>query len=67
MQFVRGNVAIRDHLVNGKELHLSKMTTKGHAQYLGQMRYDGYELVPNIPDRNSNPRTIIIFHLIPSE
>jgi 5-methylcytosine-specific restriction enzyme A len=30
MEFIRGNATIRDHIVNGKDLHLFSYVRKGH-------------------------------------
>ena len=65
MQFVRGNLAIRDHAGNGKELHLFEAIGHGNVRYVGQMKYVGHDLVPNRPDRQGNPRMAIVFRLAP--
>jgi 5-methylcytosine-specific restriction protein A len=47
MQFVRGNLAIRDHAANGKDLHLFeyiKGNSKGVVRYIGQMVCTGTTL-----------------------
>jgi hypothetical protein len=33
MAFVRGNAAIRDHIDNGKDLHLFAQVNKGYIRY----------------------------------
>lgn len=48
MEFNRGNLAVRDHQKNGKELHLFKKQPKGKSQsqgyaYIGQFRVEDYE------------------------
>ena len=35
MAFIRGNAAIRDHIDNGKDLHLFAQVKKGYVRYLG--------------------------------
>ena len=65
MQMLRGNAAIRDHAVNGKDLYLFEKTEKAHVQYLGQMVCTGYGVITNIPDREGNLRSIIVFNLRP--
>lgn len=65
MKMVRGNVAIRDHAVNGKDIYLFEKTSKAFIQYVGQMVCGGYEWIANIPDREGNLRTIIVFYLRP--
>ena len=37
MSFVRGNLAIRDHADNGKDLHLFEYVRQGYVRYVGQM------------------------------
>ena len=66
MQFLRGNTAIRDHIDNGKEIHLFEKTKKGYARYIGKMVYEGhyYRQGPDITGRN---RQIIVFKLKPVE
>lgn len=67
MTFVRGNRAIRDHAMNGKDLHLFEKTGRGLVQYVGQMVCAGYEMVPDVPDGKGNPRTVVAFCLSPLE
>ena len=64
MEFLRGNRAIRDHMNNGKELHLFKYVDSGIVEYLGQMMLKDYEY-RNAPDVNGNMRRVIVFHLSP--
>jgi len=65
MEFVRGNSAIRDHSARGKDLHLFRADHQGHATYLGQFVCAGYVLEPNVPDTAGEPRTAIVFRLVP--
>jgi 5-methylcytosine-specific restriction protein A len=67
MVFQRGNRAVRDHAINGKELHLFKRTRKSFVEYVGQMVCAGYELEPGVPDRDNTARTAIVFRLVPAE
>lgn len=65
MEFVRGNRAIRDHVVDGKDLHLFE--AEGHGQpcrYMGQFACSGWHEGTG-PDRNGEERKTIIFHLVP--
>ena len=62
MQFVRGNKAIRDHMQNGKELHLFKQAGPAHVEYIGQMVYVGHHFKPG-PDTQGNIRQLIVFEL----
>lgn len=43
MEMVRGNRAIRDHLQDGKELHLLEIEGKGYVKYVGEMECVDYE------------------------
>ncbi len=66
MKFKGGNIAIRDHVKNGEDLHLFQIEKDG-VRYVGQMLYAGHELVPNVPDRDKHPRTVLMFRLLPLE
>jgi 5-methylcytosine-specific restriction protein A len=62
MSFVRGNKAIRDHLEDGKELHLFSQKSKGFVEYIGQMVCNGYHF-KNGPDTDGNMRKMMVFEL----
>ncbi len=62
MQFVRGNRAIRDHLENGKELHLFEHFKMGEYKYLGEFQYHSSEYLRG-KDGEGRDRQIIRFHL----
>jgi 5-methylcytosine-specific restriction enzyme A len=68
MRFTRGNAAVRDHAVNGKELHLFEFNTtpRGRVRYVGQMVCASYEHEDGVPDDNGNPRRAIVFQLAPA-
>jgi 5-methylcytosine-specific restriction protein A len=59
MQFTRGNLAIRDHLSNGKTLHLFENLDSGYVSYVGQMVCTGYHHRDDI----EHERQLIIFEL----
>jgi len=63
MKFDRGNLAIRDHALTGKDLHLFEMIGKGQVRYLGQMEYVRHELKEEVPDRTDKLRQAILFRL----
>lgn len=66
MVFSDTNRAIRDHSLNGKELHLFTIGSDSQeVSYLGQMVCVGYELVPDVPDQAGALRTAIAFQLAP--
>jgi 5-methylcytosine-specific restriction protein A len=64
MTFVRGNRAIRDHIAEHKDIHLFEYVQPGSVRYLGQMICSGYNY-RQAPDMNNNPRTVIVFELVP--
>jgi 5-methylcytosine-specific restriction protein A len=64
MEFQGGNVAIRDHWANGKDLHLFENAGGGLVIYVGQMVCAGYQRVPDQPDRDGKLRKVIQFHLV---
>ena len=53
MQFIKGNLALRDHVANGKGVHLFQAVPgkKGWLRYSAQMFCAGYDWV-DAPDRN---------------
>lgn len=64
MQFVRGKAAIRDHNVEGKDLHLFSYVKKGIVRYIDQMVCVGSHYKDG-PDANGNIRRMIVFELAP--
>ena len=62
----RGNLAIHDHVKNGRDLHLFQSYSRGNYRYLGQMMVTGYH-TRIAPDREGNLRQVIVFELIPFE
>ncbi|MGH1352547.1 MAG: HNH endonuclease [Methyloligellaceae bacterium] len=67
MVFTRGNLEIRDHLQNGKDLLLFEATGKGKPyKFLGQFNYIGYQY-KTIPDSEGQERKGIIFQLMNAE
>jgi 5-methylcytosine-specific restriction protein A len=65
MTFVRGNRAIRDHALTGRDLHLFEKVPPAHLRYRGQFACAGYETVPDVPDINGSPRSALAFQLAP--
>ncbi|MCL6443606.1 MAG: HNH endonuclease [Alicyclobacillus sp.] len=63
MKFIRGNKAIRDHVMNGRDLHLFECVRNGYVKYIGQMLCIGYHTRRSL-DRNGNDRDVIVFELI---
>lgn len=62
MEWVRGNRAVRDHMQNGKILHLFTEVKKGTVEYLGECVYTGHHR-RTAPDRNGDSREAIVFEL----
>jgi len=63
MEFVRGNLALRDHSENGEEVHLFEQVAGG-LRYDGEMVCAGYYERDDVPDRNGNLRRAIVFELV---
>jgi 5-methylcytosine-specific restriction enzyme A len=67
MAFVRGNRAIRDHTLDGKDLHLFHALGKGEGyRYAGRFACPTWEFREGV-DVNGDKRQVIVFHLIQTE
>jgi 5-methylcytosine-specific restriction protein A len=66
MSFVRGNRAIKDHLITGKQLHMFEQYKKGEYKYLGRFEYHSFEYQRG-KDARGHDRQIIRFHLVPAK
>ena len=64
MTLTRGNRSIRDHIADGKDLHLFEYIKTGFVRYVGQMIYTGY-YEQRGPDIDGKDRRIIVFVLAP--
>jgi 5-methylcytosine-specific restriction protein A len=64
MEYTSGNLAIRDHVQNEKELHVFKMTEKAMVKYIGQMVCIGTYTKQGL-DKKGKSRRVIFFELIP--
>jgi len=65
MTFTAGNLAIRDHHENGKDLLLFEDLGKGKGvRYTGLFECASWEKTDGV-DKNTKPRKIIVFNLIP--
>lgn len=62
MQFARGNRAIRDHLENGKQLHLFERYRMGEYKYLGEFQYRSFEKIRG-KDLEGRDREVLRFRL----
>src|SRR4029078_10633187 len=66
MEFVRGNLALRDHAVNGRDLHLFESLGREGYRYLGLFDCVGWEFRRG-PDTSGQERRLIVFHLLLEE
>ena len=66
MMFTKGNLAIRDHAKNGKDILVFEMLRKpkGHVKFLGIFACGSLEYRPT-PDSTKTLRQAIVFHLVP--
>ncbi|ALV08614.1 HNH endonuclease [Roseateles depolymerans] len=65
MKMTNGNLAIARHAQDGRSLHVFKALGKGKGQqYKGEFIYANHTC-PIGPDRNGDPRKLIVFHLLP--
>ena len=66
MKFVRGNLAVRDQVQNGRDLLIFEtLKKKGSYRFIGYFACDGFEYGMG-PDRKGALRQTIIFHLRPA-
>jgi 5-methylcytosine-specific restriction enzyme A len=67
MEFTRGNRSIRDHALDGKDIHLFQAIGKGAGyRYLGRFACPTWEYREGV-DVNGDKRQVIVFHLIQTE
>lgn len=67
MTFTRGNLAIRDHLSDGKDLHIFRALGKRKGyRYLGQFACSSWE-ERMAPDADKTLRKAIVFHLVAAD
>ena len=66
MRFIKANAALRDHSLNGEDVHLFEEvpSKSGYLRYKGQMICTGYEWV-DAPDTERQMRRAIRFELTP--
>jgi len=66
MEFARGNLSVRDHISNGRDLLLfEKLRQAGSYRFVGYFACDGFEYA-SAPDKTGASRRVIIFHLRPA-
>ncbi len=67
MEFIRGNKAIRDHAIDGKELLLFEaLKRKGDYRYAGKFDCAGWHM-RDARDAEGATRRVIAFELVPAE
>jgi 5-methylcytosine-specific restriction protein A len=62
MRMIKGNLAIKNHQVLGKEIHLFEYIRTGSVQYIGQAYYLD-DFTRDGEDRNGDLRSVIVFEL----
>ena len=62
MAMAKGNLAIRDHHKNGKEILLFEAATQGMVRFVGYCNYITHHTEER-PDKNGKQRSAYIFHL----
>ena len=62
MKMVKGNLAIRDHQDNGKQILLFESVSSGYVRFVGFCSYIS-DHTEERPDKNGETRDAIIFHL----
>lgn len=60
MRFIKGNLALRDQLKNGKRVFLFIQTMKAHVKFEAELELDNVDYFIG-PDRNGQDRTAIKF------
>lgn len=68
MRFTKGNLALRDHVSRGEDVHLFEEvpSKQGYLRYRGQMVCTGFTQV-EAPDTHQKTRKAILFELVPIE
>ena len=62
MKFVRGNLALRDHLKNGKRVFLFEEDIRSHVRFITELEFHDYDFFPG-KDRNGDFRIAIRYFL----
>ena len=66
MRMIGGNLAVQNHSIDGKELHLFEDVGKGFVRYVGPMVCAGSETQAGVADIEGNRRKVIVFRLVPA-
>jgi 5-methylcytosine-specific restriction protein A len=56
MEWVRGNLALRDHAENGEDVHVFEQVQPSGLRYVGQFVGAGYYERDDVPDQNGDLR-----------
>ena len=62
MKMAKGNLAIRDHEKNNKEILLFESEETGYVRFVGKCEYITHH-IEDRPDKNNEIRDAIVFHL----
>jgi len=62
MEFIRGNMALRDHLKNGKRVFLFQASRKSYVKFISEMVFLDSDYFEG-EDREGNKRSVIMFFL----
>lgn len=62
MEMSKGNLAIKDHIYNEKQILLFESVETGYVRFVGKCEYITHHIEER-PDKNDDPRNAIIFHL----
>jgi 5-methylcytosine-specific restriction enzyme A len=62
MELSHGNLAIKNHKNDGRELHLFERTEPGYYKYLGELEYLSHEIRKGVDTDHLN-RNLIVFQL----
>ncbi len=65
MRMEGGNLAIRDHLRDGRKLLVFKSLGDGRQRFVGEFVYEDHDIVPDHPDSDGQARNAIVFRLRP--
>lgn len=61
MEFVRGNLALRDHVKNGKRVFLFEQTRKGYVQFVSELTFFDCDYYPTFDTDGKDRRGIKFF------
>jgi 5-methylcytosine-specific restriction enzyme A len=62
MELVRGNLAIKNHRIDGRQLHLFQQVSSGKYQYIGEFEFIEHQIISG-EDTDQSKRKMIVFKL----